>query len=195
MNLWPNNKVITVGFIDGREDIKSAVRDIATEWTTDTGVKFDFIATSSEAAIRVSLSEPGNWSYLGTAARKVPTNQATIALGTASEVYKTADLRLFKKIVLNEFGHALGLISEHQNPNANLRFNLAFIRQTYGWDNQTIQQNFSPIHARNYRSFDPTSVMIFAFPHEFFVDGSHFDGGYDLSAGDKVFIRKLYPKS
>jgi hypothetical protein len=195
LHLWPNNTAITVGFIDGDPNVKAEVARIAPQWTEGTGIRFLFVEDSTGALIRVSFTEEGNWSMLGAQARLVAKTRPTMSLQTALEAFKSNDFRSFRKIVLLEFGHALGLLSEHQNPNAQLQFNIEKIKQLYNWNDGTIKQNFSSYKIKDYRQFDPNSVMMFALSNEFLLDGSHYEGGFDLSEGDKLFIRKLYPKA
>jgi len=50
-------------------------------------------------------SPGGSWSYIGTDATKLPLESFTMNLGSVD-----------RPTVLHEFGHALGLIHEHQSP-------------------------------------------------------------------------------
>ena len=61
-----------------------------------------------------------------------------------------------RRVVLHEFGHALGLIHEHQNPNRAIQWNRdAVIQDLQGppnnWDLETIENNM-------FRKYDPASV-------------------------------------
>jgi hypothetical protein len=57
-------------------------------------------------------SQDGAWSYIGTDCRSIPLNEATMNLGF-----------LDGGTAAHEFGHALGLAHEHQNPAGGIQWN------------------------------------------------------------------------
>ena len=64
----------------------------------------------------------GSWSRIGTDATKVPLMSCTMNLGFVD-----------RATVLHEFGHALGLIHEHQSPfNDDFRWNWEKVRVHVG---------------------------------------------------------------
>jgi hypothetical protein len=193
--LWKNGSVLRVGFYGGSQQVRAAVETIAREWTQDTGITLEFVPDVVEAEIRVSFSKPGNWSYLGVNALAVSKSEPTMSLHSAAVLFTADDTKGFRKTVLLEFGHALGLISEHQNPKAHLKFNLDYIAKQMNFDKASLEANFRPIEFSDYRDFDPDSVMMFAFPEGYFFDRSHVGGNSDhLSDSDRAFIKQLYPK-
>jgi len=107
-----------------------------------------------------------------------------------------SDAAIIKKTVLLEFGHALGLINEIQNPNASIEWNKAAVyRQmaSRGLTRESVNENLFQKHALSgYRSFDPLSVMMVAIPKGWLINESQ---GYEgeLSISDREFIQKLYP--
>ena len=107
----------------------------------------------------------------------------------------------YSRVVLHEFGHALGLIHEHQSPAGGMRWNkTAVIADLSGppnyWDVQTIEHNvflrYSGIHTQ-FTEFDPQSIMLYAFPRHWTLDGVEFPQNTRLSATDKGFIKLCYP--
>jgi len=107
-----------------------------------------------------------------------------------------------KQTVLVEFGHALGLLNENTNPNANIPWNRELvIREMSGppnnWDKETIERNFfskaSADKFPDYREFDPKSIMARSFSPSW-TGGIKIGGGEDLSESDKAFIAKVYPR-
>src|SRR5205823_174051 len=101
----------------------------------------------------------------------VPMNEPTMNLGQIIDgtgVAVQAD-----RVVRHEFGHVLGLIHEHQNPNATIVWNVPAAMQYYGgppnfWTasmiEQTILNKLPKFHNPEYRQFDPKSVMMFPIP-------------------------------
>jgi len=76
--------------------------------------------------------------------------------------------------VLQQFGHALGLIKEHQNPKANIPWNKKMVYKDMTaapnfWSKQMVDANiFTKYPSENlpggYRDFDPHSIMAYYFP-------------------------------
>lgn len=68
--------------------------------------------------------------------------------------------------------------------------------KNYSWNSSTFDRNFKPYSdLKNYREFDPDSVMMFNFGAESLSDGKAITGGDNLSPSDLALIRRLYPKS
>lgn len=187
---WKAGSTIRIRFLDGDAATHKQVKAIASEWTKYANLQFKFVA-SGHAEIRISFDKnDGAWSYLGTDALVIPQNIQTMNLGFVN-----------KQTVLNQFGHALGLINEHQNPKANIHWNRALIiREMSGppnnWTTAEIEHNvFEKASADkypDYREFDPESIMAKSFPPSW-TGGVKIGGGEDLSESDKAFIAKLYP--
>jgi serralysin len=199
LHLWPTGSTIHITFLDGDESLRRAVIEIGNEWTQDTGIGFVLGTDTNTSQIRVAFTCSGNWAYLGREALVVPKDKPTMCLGTAKLAYSSGEKTMFKKTVLVEFGHALGLLSEHQNPKAKLLFNMDavysyFTKPPLSWDRATVDQNFLTRSIPGYREFDPNSVMMYSFPKEIFANGAQIEGGGDISAGDRLFMQKLYPK-
>ena len=107
-----------------------------------------------------------------------------------------------RSVVLHEFGHALGLIHEHQNPRQAIRWNeAAVIRDLSGppnnWDPTKIRQNvldrYDPAKV-SATEVDAESIMMYPIPASW-TQGGYFSAGLntDLSARDRTFIRECYP--
>ena len=106
-----------------------------------------------------------------------------------------------RSVVLHEFGHALGLIHEHQNPKGGIKWNRdAVIADLSGppnnWDLATIENNmfkkYSPGEVSG-TDVDAKSIMMYPIPASWTLDG--FSAGFNsgLSEKDKTFIRFAYP--
>jgi serralysin len=73
----------------------------------------------------------------------------------------------YRRVVLHEFGHALGLVHEHQNPNNNtIQWNkenvYAYYKQKFGWPKQVTYSNFFEKYTHNQMNssnFDPLALL------------------------------------
>jgi serralysin len=201
--LWtrPDNfpRVLKVKFLDGNLKIKTRVEEIARTWSDYAGIYFDFDYSnnSQEADIRISFRPEGSWSYIG---RCGPHDQN---LPTMNFGWLTEDLSdaAFQRVVLHEFGHALGLRHEHQNPAANIPWNreavYAYYSTTQSWDKDDVD-NFvlNPAQGEiRYSSFDRESIMLYAIPKELTYNDFSVPWNTSLSQMDKDSISLIYPDS
>ena len=108
----------------------------------------------------------------------------------------------YERVVVHEFGHALGLIHEHQSPKAKLKWNRAEVYRVFSgspnfWNKADIDfnilQKYSAIGV-SATTFDPDSIMLYMFPGNLFKDGKPTKSNTHLSAQDEAFIKQMYPK-
>ena len=193
-NMWPNGQVLTVSFMGGTAAQHDLVKQHSTQWEAHANLTFDFVDDPA-ALIRVSFDPNlGAWSYLGTVARRIPLNEATLNLGWVDE-----------GVILHEFGHAIGLGHEHQNPAQGIEWNEEVVLRELGgppnnWDEAKARHNvlnkYSLTHLRG-SEFDPDSVMLYFFPGSWVKSGIGTPQNEVLSAQDKAFISGIggYPKN
>ncbi|WP_419699053.1 M12 family metallopeptidase [Mucilaginibacter sp. NFX135] len=81
-------------------------------WSQYCSITFSVTNDVRAAKLRVGFQNTGSWSHIGTNAKGIPRSRATINFGWLSNTLPERD---FKQVVLHEFGHALGLIHEHQS--------------------------------------------------------------------------------
>lgn len=200
-NKWTVGEVIRIAFLDGDADVQGRVKELARRWTGDdmADLRFSFINDPGQSDIRISFRHRGNWSTIGTTCRTVSKDQATMNFGGASATTPEENLR---RVVLHEFGHALGLIHEHQNPHGTqIPWNRPqVIRDLSGppnrWDEATIERNmFKPYEQGevNGTGLDTQSIMIYPIPEKWVTDPKFVVGfNTDLSQKDREFIREQY---
>jgi hypothetical protein len=106
-----------------------------------------------------------------------------------------------QRVVLHEFGHALGMIHEHQSPSADIPWDREAVYEYYAgppnyWSREQVDHNIFARYSHdqtNASLFDPASIMLYPIPPEF--TGGKLSVGWNriLSATDRAFIGQLYP--
>jgi hypothetical protein len=199
LRLWENGKRVRVRFLDGDSAVQQKIANIAPEWEQFTNLELDFVRDGA-AEIRISFRDVGfSWSTVGTDAVSRPRTLPSMNYGWLRP--NTAE-REYRRVVLHEFGHALGMIHEHQNPEAvgripwdRPRVYAYYARQ--GWSQQDVDDNIFDVYERddtNFTSFDSTSIMQYAVPDDLTVGSFAIGWNTELSNMDKDFMRRQYPK-
>ena len=193
---WYNGKVITISFLDGSEKMQTKIFDIASIWTHYANISFEHVRRYGD--IRITFKSGGSWSYVGTDSIKVSKLEPTMQLGWLTE---ETEIDECKRVVLHEFGHALGLLHEHQNPNGGIKWNvpkvMEYYRSSQGWNDEYIVHNVLNLAPNsNYLidKFDEKSIMLYPVSSELTLDGYSTTWNSDLSQGDIQLIQKMYPK-
>jgi len=200
-NKWPKASTINVAFLDGDASVQQRINDVVKVWTApDTAnLRFVFVNDPKQADVRISFRYSGSWSTIGTSCKTVPKNQPSMNYGWLKPGGNDAELR---RVVLHEFGHALGLIHEHQSPGSVIPWNKPNVYRDLGgppnnWDTATIDHNMFEAYSKEdleYTVVDPTSIMMYPIPETWVTDPKFAAGlNTDLSAKDKEFIHKKYP--
>lgn len=197
--MWEPGRTLKVGFdLSGAPvQVVFVVKKYAIEWERYANIKFEFVQTMNTADIRVGFLPNGSYSVIGREALLVPSNSITMNLGwiaTASE----AEAR---RVILHEFGHALGFIHEHGAATANIPWDKEkvyayFAQAPNNWDRATVDRNFFykfSVAETNYSTYDRLSIMHYAVPPELTTDGSSVPFNTDLSPTDKQYAGYFYP--
>lgn len=195
---WPVGSLITVRFLEGDAGLCQRVRAVAEEWTDLANLTFDF-RTSGPTDIRIAfMAGRGSWSYLGTMCQSIREPEPTMNFGWLTPTSSEDELR---RVVLHEFGHALGLIHEHQNPKGGgIVWNRdAVIADLSGppnnWNEATIEENmFKKYEGVVGTNVDSRSIMMYPIPLAWTLDGTSADLNSELSETDKTFIVDNYPR-
>jgi hypothetical protein len=213
--LWTPGSTITIGFLATGENIKR--RDLSSSQDIDplekvvsslsvqeaikkivneriqplVNLNFSFIENPSNAIVRISFDQDGGaWSLVGTD-HMGQKDGATMNLGWF-DVPTT----------IHEFGHLLGLIHEHQNPNGKTIMwdkpkVLEWAKETQGWSESTTEENIINKYDKNSingSDFDPLSIMLYFFPSSLTTNNSGTQQNFRLSGEDVMWISKTYHK-
>lgn len=180
--------------------VERRIMAAAAEWSKHCAIVFERVEEWHTADIRIMLGvDGGSWSYVGRQAEMVPSGDPTMHYG-----WLTAELPdgEFNRVVLHEFGHALGLIHEHQSPAEGISWNKKRIYEIYSgppnyWSKQDIEFNVLQRYDRsstNYTEFDPNSIMLYPISADMTLDGFCVGWNSSISRLDADMVAKLYPK-
>lgn len=197
---WLGNEVIRVKFTQGDEALRERVRTIAERWTGEdmAHLTFEWVDDDAESDIRIAFEEgDGSWSYLGVQCREIPQGQPTMNYGWIDATSPEDEVR---RVVLHEFGHALGLIHEHQNPKGGIDWNEPAViadlsAPPNSWTEQQIRHNVLDHYAPDVvtaTDVDRESIMMYPIPAAWTNDGFSADLNDDLSEKDVELIREIY---
>lgn len=193
-SLWQNGRALRVKLLNGSDKIKAKIRQYANLWTLYANITFDFV-DSGDAEIRVNVdASNGSWSYVGTGNLSIPQDQPTMNYGWLTD--NTTEQE-FSRVIVHEFGHALGCIHEHQSPDAGIPWNKEAVYKYYEpWERATVDNNIFRLYSRDstqFSDFDTGSIMLYAIPKELTTNGFSVEWNTQLSDGDKAFIAITYP--
>ncbi|KAF9038885.1 hypothetical protein BDP27DRAFT_1183588, partial [Rhodocollybia butyracea] len=195
--MWLPGRTLRCYFMGGSPYVQSKIREYAAVWEQYANIYFEFV-DDRLAEIRISFDlADGSWSYLGTDALLRRADQATMNYGWFND--NTPDEE-FSRTVVHEFGHALGCVHEHQQPNANIQWNKPVVYNSYWisqrWTRAEVDaQVFARYNAADVTSsaFDNLSIMEYAIPAEFTLNGWSAPNNTHLSQTDIAFITTMYP--
>ena len=200
-SMWNAGDEITISFLDGDSDVQQKVKNAALAWIAPklARLSFAFREDTNDTLIRISFRYDGSWSVIGTTCKQITDKtQPTMNFGWLTSASTEEEIR---QVVLHEFGHALGLIHEHQNPAGGIQWNRdAVIRDLSGppnnWTLDVIEHNmFEPYSAEetNFTKVDPQSIMMYPIPENWTLNGFSVGLNSDLSPMDRGFVHQQYP--
>ena len=198
---WNPGDIITVSFLDGDPGVQQKVKQAALGWAAPglANLTLQFLKQKTAGMVRISFKYQGSWSVIGTTCKQISNKrQPTMNFGWLTPQSKDDEIQ---RVVLHEFGHALGLIHEHQNPGSQIHWNReAVIKDLSGppnnWPLDVIEHNMFEPYAKaetNFTQVDAKSIMMYPIPATWTTDG--FSAGLNtaLSTLDRQFIHQQYP--
>jgi len=190
--------VLNCAFLEGDKSIKDRVAQIARGWSACCGIRLVFDGTD-KPDVRIAFGRGrGSWSAIGMDATSCLPSEATMNFGWLDESVSENE---WNRVVLHEFGHALGCIHEHSGPNFDREWNEQEVYEQFaglpnGWSRNEIDHNIlqkfqGPVACTE---CDLKSIMLYMFGGELFQDGKGpTNSNTQLSELDKKMIASVYP--
>jgi hypothetical protein len=199
--MWDPGQTISVylNTTNGSDFIRNKVKEIAREWERIANIKFAFVNEFKSARVKVMFgSDNKNWSWIGKDVLFNPIGLYTMHFGSFSN--STGDGQ-FRRLVLHEFGHALGFIHEHQSPAAGIQWDKEKVYAFYAAEPNKFSRVDTDINVfnkyantnTNYSAYDPYSIMHYAIPPDLTLDGRGTPSNASFSYTDIEYARRLYP--
>lgn len=199
--VWKPGRTLRVRFLDGDPQVQKRVQAYAMQWMEYANITFQFV-TSAPSEIRISFKEEGYWSALGTDAlvkEYFPLSEPTMNFEGFTMSTPESE---YSRVVLHEFGHALGCIHEHQSPSGGIQWNKEAVYRSLGgppnnWNKEQVDHNVLSRYSADqtqFTAFDSRSIMLYSFPKEWTLNNMQFTSNDVLSDTDKRYIATRYPK-
>lgn len=201
--MWSPGDVITVGFIPGKKGSlfqQSRVKLYTKIWEKVANIHFQFVEDIRLAHIKVGFdTTAGNWSWLG---RDVLSNPLSLQTMNFENLTDNAEEVEIRRLVLHEFGHALGFIHEHQSPASGiLDWNYPnvyayFAKPPISWSRAETDQQVIAKYNRshtNFTTYDPASIMHYRIPAALTYSGIDARLNSMLSQMDSQYAKLVYP--
>jgi serralysin len=172
------------------------VKRFAPAWLDAISLRFNWIDDPANSHLRVTYGFAGSWSVIGTTCKNIPKDRATMNFGWLTPGVSDDEAR---RVILHEFGHALGLVHEHQRMDPTKWNKPVVIADLSGppnnWDAATIESNMFdtfPDNAILGTQLDTTSIMMYPVAASWRLDSLSAGLNTDLSPLDRQLIRKAY---
>ncbi|TCD66804.1 hypothetical protein EIP91_000940 [Steccherinum ochraceum] len=199
--LWDNGQTITYSYLGGNATQQRKVDSVAQEWSNYANLTFRKVASGGQIRISFDATD-GSWSWVGRETLEVSPKKATMNFGWVRGTTSVLDNEE-KGTILHEFGHALGLLHEHQSParGGTLTLNEARVYEYYqitqGWTRERVKEQIIDVYDKdnisNYSELDLTSIMMYFMPKEMNKQNIEVKANVVLSDLDKAYIAINYP--
>lgn len=196
---WQVGRTINCAFMGGEKAVQDKIIVWAKEWEKYANLKFNFITDLQSANIRIAFDKKdGSWSYIGTDVLTIAKSEPTMNFGWLTVDSPDDE---YSRVVLHEFGHAIGFIHEHQHPTVGIPWNKDAVYKYYtsppnSWSKESVDHNIFRKYSKSITQFsdwDKGSIMSYAVPKSL-TDGAFSIGwNRNLSETDKNFVGQMYP--
>ena len=192
---WAPGSTLRVRFLNGSAAMQNKVFAYAEQWEAYANINFVRV-TSGASDIRVKFGTEGNNSQVGINNRDISPNLQTMNLAFTTNT-KNEDIQ---GTTLHEFGHALGLNHEQQQPLANIPWNVQAVYSFYmappiNWTKDRIDRNIlnkATWESSQHTAYDSKSIMQYKVDAKLTTNGFSIPDNNILSSTDKDFISKMY---
>jgi hypothetical protein len=153
------------------ENQRDVVTDTIKTWSDYANVEFQLEGDKSHSHIRISFEQnKGWWSAIGKDAESHFKGVASMNLALPDNGNPSPE---YKGLILHEFGHALGMLHEHQSPARGQCIHLKelevyrYYRQYLNYDDKLVKSQVIDVYndrdVSNFSNFDMHSIMMYAF--------------------------------
>ncbi|MEX2285083.1 MAG: PLAT/LH2 domain-containing protein [Gemmatimonadota bacterium] len=190
---------VTVAFLSGSERLRERVRTFARTWTQFGNIHFDFIDDVNAATIGIDFDvADGHYSHYPKYQRppKSPGSnerQKSMNIGLTDQ----NDDRELRRVIVHEFGHAIGFIHEQNQAAFNIPWDIAAVMEEYKtWTEKQIWDNVLNIYRSTKTQYDhpdPNSIMMYPVDNKLTIGDFEIEKTTELSAKDKETVARWYP--
>lgn len=215
---WRRGQTIRVCFKSGTKGAQERVIRAGREWMQYANINFDFeddgmprrCKGDGREDIKIDfVDNKGWWSAYGTMSRQRDPSMNLQFLGVDTPRFANGQAvpeTELRRIILHEFGHALGMMHEHQSPSAGcdaeINWDAAYLMGAkMGWDKEMVHAQMralTTVEEFNLTAVDRRSIMHYSLAPELFKQGRNsrcwVPDNNDLSEQDRRFIASIYPK-
>lgn len=228
---WEPGRVLRVCMFGGNEVVGALIRQVASEWNSYSSVKFDFgpspgynclSPTAGYFQIRIGFASRGFWSAVGNdSERRLDPSAPSMNFDGFNFTYSAPRMnadnvlsqaeRYHIAAIKHEFGHALGLLHEHQNPSLGCHDEIKwsgpgnvfdyYARPPNRWSRDQVQRNLGFIGQTDpdfqVGESDSDSVMMYGLPAAVLKRGAtspcFVPPRFAISEKDKQVVARIYP--